>query len=178
MTGEISRCERHGYPLSFALLDIDHFKQVNDSRGHAAGDRVLTAMGSLLRSLLRLSDLSAGGGAKSSSWRSPSTDLAGAAPAAERLRAGDREHVGTSTTPASAFLSRRRSGSRSWHPGEPLESLVDRADRAMYASEAAGREPMGQREKCAARRFDLGDRRMTMPELRTGRVEWPWRTGA
>jgi diguanylate cyclase (GGDEF)-like protein len=138
MKSEIARCERHGYPLSFALLDIDHFKQVNDLRGHAGGDRVLSAMGTLLSSLLRRSDYAGRWGGEEFVVTYTSTDLAGARHAAERLRlavealvvndeAGERIPITVSV------------GLATWHAGESIESLVDRADRAMYASKTTGR---------------------------------------
>ncbi len=54
---ELARCLRENRPLSFAMLDIDHFKQVNDRYGHAAGDRVITNLSRLLRDRLRASDM-------------------------------------------------------------------------------------------------------------------------
>jgi two-component system cell cycle response regulator len=59
MTNEVARSTRHGYPLSVMMLDIDHFKQINDRRGHASGDRVLTRLGSLLLEHLRKGDIAA-----------------------------------------------------------------------------------------------------------------------
>jgi two-component system cell cycle response regulator len=72
MAAELSRCARHGYPLAVALLDVDHFKRVNDGHGHAAGDRVLAALGRMLALELRASDFAArwgGGGARGLRWR-------------------------------------------------------------------------------------------------------------
>jgi two-component system cell cycle response regulator len=138
MTGELSRCERHHYPLSLALLDIDHFKQVNDTRGHPVGDRVIAKVGELLRTHLRLSDLAARWGGEEFVVAYTSTDFGGARIAAERLRlaiegleiysdAGDRIAVTASV------------GLASLHVNEELTGLVDRADKAMYVSKSAGR---------------------------------------
>jgi two-component system, cell cycle response regulator len=138
MAGELARCERHHYPLSLSLLDIDHFKQINDSRGHPVGDRVIAEVGELLRTHLRLSDLAARWGGEEFVVAYTSTDFVGARIAAERLRqtvegleiygdAGDRISVTVSM------------GLASLHPNEALSSLVDRADRAMYVSKNAGR---------------------------------------
>ncbi len=138
MRGELTRCERHSYALSFALLDVDHFKQVNDKHGHAAGDRVLTAMGTLLVRQLRGSDMAARWGGEEFVIAFTSTDLAGAQNGAERLRQAIQELVivddGGTRIPVTASI-----GLAAWQSGEALESLVDRADRAMYASKTAGR---------------------------------------
>jgi diguanylate cyclase (GGDEF)-like protein len=138
MRGEIARCDRHGYPLTFALLDIDHFKKVNDLRGHAGGDRVLTAVGALLQSLLRRSDYAGRWGGEEFVITYTSTDVAGALQAAERLRKAVEDLVVNDEVgeriPVTVSV-----GLATWHAGESIESLVDRADRAMYASKTAGR---------------------------------------
>ncbi len=138
MKSEVARCERHGYALSFALLDIDHFKQVNDQRGHAGGDRVLAAMGTLLQSLLRRSDYAGRWGGEEFVVTYTSTDLEGAHVAAERLRMAVEALVVTDEVgePIPITIS---VGLAMWRPGESIERLVDRADRAMYASKTAGR---------------------------------------
>ncbi|MDP9149925.1 MAG: diguanylate cyclase, partial [Myxococcota bacterium] len=138
MESELGRCQRHEYPLCFALLDVDHFKLINDTHGHAAGDAVLASIGELLRELLRRSDMAARWGGEEFVVAYTSTDLAGAGVAAERLREALQARVvlddAGQPIPFTASL-----GIASWRPGEPLESLVDRADRAMYASKTGGR---------------------------------------
>jgi two-component system cell cycle response regulator len=138
MNGELARCARHGYPLSLALLDVDHFKQVNDKRGHATGDAVLASIGELLRHHPRRSDMASRWGGEEFVVAYTSTSLAGAHLATERLRRAIEERVildaAGDRVPVTASI-----GVASWHAGESLESLVDRADRAMYASKTAGR---------------------------------------
>jgi two-component system cell cycle response regulator len=138
MQGEISRCARHGYPLSFALLDIDHFKKINDVRGHAGGDRALAAIGGLFRTHLRRSDYAGRWGGEEFVVTYTSTDRAGARDAGERLRQAVEELVvndeGGERIPITVSI-----GLATLRPGETLERLVDRADRAMYASKTAGR---------------------------------------
>ena len=135
---ELSRCARHGYPLAFALFDVDHFKRVNDKYGHAAGDRVLSALGKLLGHHLRGPDLAARWGGEEFVVAFTSTDASGARTAAERLRAAIETVVVNDDAgeriPVTASI-----GVASWTPGEALESLVSRADHAMYASKTAGR---------------------------------------
>jgi diguanylate cyclase (GGDEF)-like protein len=138
MHSELARCIRHGYPLSFALLDIDHFKQVNDTRGHGVGDRVIASMGDLLRNQLRRSDLAARWGGEEFVVAYTSTDMAGARIAAERLREAVEAHViaddAGERVPVTASI-----GVATLNRGESFDSLVDRADRAMYASKTSGR---------------------------------------
>ena len=83
---EIARCRRHGMPLSLAILDLDHFKQINDSFGHPAGDRVLAEVGRRFRSLTRAGEHIARVGGEEFAWILPNTDGDGAYAAAERAR--------------------------------------------------------------------------------------------
>lgn len=150
LDAEIARSSRHGYPLSMVLLDVDHFKHINDQRGHAMGDRVLEALGKLLTSALRREDIAARWGGEEFVVAYTSTNRAHAAMAAERLRAAIEALVVTDANgeviPITASM-----GVATWSPGQTLESLVDDADRAMYASKLAGRNritvtepPMGR----------------------------------
>ena len=138
MDAEIARCARHGYALSLLLLDIDHFKQINDKRGHAAGDRVLAAMGDLLRQHMRRSDLAARWGGEEFVVICTSTDASGSSVAAERLRVAIETLVildeAGQPIPITASI-----GAATWRSGELIEAFVDRADRAMYVSKVSGR---------------------------------------
>jgi diguanylate cyclase (GGDEF)-like protein len=77
---------RHGLPLCALMLDIDHFKQINDSHGHAAGDRVLNAVATRLEANLRESDLCGRLGGEEFAVLLPGADLQEALPIAEKLR--------------------------------------------------------------------------------------------
>ena len=82
----ISEARRHGYPLSLIVLDLDHFKQVNDNYGHQAGDSVLIQVASVLRNSLREGDYTARFGGEEFVMILPHCDLKGARQRAEGLR--------------------------------------------------------------------------------------------
>ncbi len=136
---ELARSERRPRPLTLLLLDVDHFKMINDGRGHASGDRVLAALGKLLRKTqVRAGDLAARWGGEEFVVAYFDTPLEGAMTASERLRTAIAalqvvDDLGAPfTVTASIGLAELR-------PGERAEALVGRADRAMYASKAGGR---------------------------------------
>jgi two-component system cell cycle response regulator len=134
---EVARCQRYDLPLSLILLDIDHFKAINDGQGHAGGDQVLSSLGSLLTRQLRTPDLGARWGGEEFVIALPNTDGPGGQVLAERLRVAiERLAVVYEGTPIPISASL---GVAAFQPGETLESLVDRADRAMYAAKAGGR---------------------------------------
>lgn len=83
---EISRCHRHNTNAALLMLDIDHFKQVNDRFGHAAGDLVLSEFGKALKEFLRSYDLSGRMGGEEFAVLLPKTSMAHARLTAERLR--------------------------------------------------------------------------------------------
>ena len=134
---ELGRAQRYELPLSLVLLDVDHFKAINDGYGHAAGDQVLAAIGSLLRQALRGPDIAARWGGEEFVVALPSTDLAGALVLAERLRQSVESLPispdGKSVAVTASF------GVASYRPGESLEAAIDRADRAMYGAKVGGR---------------------------------------
>jgi len=134
---EINRSQRYELPLSLVLIDVDHFKAINDGHGHATGDQVLSSLGALLQRQLRLPDLPARWGGEEFVIALPNTDGAGAQVVAERLRCAVQvmaiPHAGTPIAVTASL------GVASFRPGESLESLVDRADRAMYMAKTNGR---------------------------------------
>ncbi len=138
MTTELARSGRYGYSICFVLFDVDHFKQVNDRFGHAAGDRVLVAVSAHLREALRSSDYAARWGGEEFVVVYTSTDLAGTLVATERLRRAIEALVIVDDSGAPIPVT-ASFGVAAWHPKEPFDSLVARADAAMYASKSAGR---------------------------------------
>jgi len=134
---EVLRARRHGRPLSAVMLDLDHFKRVNDAHGHATGDRVLVALADLLTALLRRTDLKARMGGDEFCLILPETGASSAHQLAERIRtgiqglpfdAGGRAFQVTGSLGVAAYLAE-----------ESLEALVGRADRALYAAKESGR---------------------------------------
>jgi diguanylate cyclase (GGDEF)-like protein len=136
------RCAAQGRPLSLALLDIDHFKQVNDQHGHAAGDAVLARLAGVLARACPRPALAARWGGEEFLVAWPGL----AAPAAaevlawvrRQLQAGppvDAPDAGTAlpSPTVSAGLAQHRDG-------EPLQALIERADAALYRAKAAGRD--------------------------------------
>lgn len=132
-----------GRPVAVLIGDLDHFKRINDTWGHAAGDAVLVEIAARLRANLRGADVLARLGGEEFLIVMPETDAAQAGPAAARIcRCVSGRPVvlegGARTVPVTMSI-----GVASTHPGsgrqETVEALIDRADRALYASKAAGR---------------------------------------
>jgi len=133
MVAEAGRGER---PLSALLLDLDHFKQINDTFGHGPGDEVLAAVGEALRSTIRESDFAGRYGGEEFLILLPDTDTAGALEAAEKLRAG----VATITVPTVDRAITTSIGVATL-PGDAHDTptLLRAADRALYSAKANGR---------------------------------------
>jgi len=131
---EMALARRRRSPVSLALLDIDHFKRVNDNHGHPAGDVVLAGCAATVRAELRISDILVRWGGEEFLVLLPATGLAGAVVLAEKLRRTVEnqhlEEVGNITVSV---------GVAEHLPGETLAAWTDRADRALYRAKAAGR---------------------------------------
>jgi diguanylate cyclase (GGDEF)-like protein len=135
---------RRDRPLSVLLLDLDHFKAINDTRGHAAGDAALRTVGGLLSSTARMSDLCVRWGGEEFLLLLPETDLAEARVFAERLRESVSDavvlHDGQRIElTASLGVAQRQ-------PAQSLDALIAAADAALYAAKEAGRN----RVECAS----------------------------
>ena len=124
-------------PMSTILLDLDHFKQINDTFGHERGDEVLAALGALMRSELRGSDFAGRSGGEEFIVMLPDTDRAGAMRVAEHLR----QALHSMNVPG---VSREITASFgvSTYPDDALdgETLMRLADRALYAAKQGGRD--------------------------------------
>ncbi len=138
----ISSARRHSTPLAILLLDVDHFKRVNDDHGHEAGDQALVEAVRRMRAVLRAEDLVGRQGGEEFVVVMPDVGLASAHAAAERLRrafAGDAMRICAGACDIEAFVT-VSIGVAALRPGDAFWSqLLRRADRAMYAAKAAGR---------------------------------------
>jgi diguanylate cyclase (GGDEF)-like protein len=130
--------QRQGSPLCVALLDIDHFKHINDRYGHDGGDAVLRAFGQLLAAAVRGSDSVGRYGGEEFLLVLPGTTLAEAQVLLERIRQGLAELPWDQLVHADLRVSCTM-GLGVYRPGEALEAVISRADAAMYAGKAAGR---------------------------------------
>jgi diguanylate cyclase (GGDEF)-like protein len=133
----MAESRRHGRPLSVLLMDMDHFKSVNDSLGHQAGDNLLRHLAERARLVLRGEDALARLGGDEFVALLPGTDAAGARVVAERLREAlgqvhMRFHGEEVPAPLSIGVAQLRPDD------ESLEALLKRADQAMYRAKRAG----------------------------------------
>lgn len=130
--------QRYGRPLAVVVCDLDHFKQVNDTYGHGAGDFVLRTFGERLAATLREADLAGRIGGEEFLMVLPETDLAGARPFAERLRKAIAEMPvplasGNLSVTCSLGIAERIVEDQ--NPGH----LLARADAALYRAKGGGR---------------------------------------
>jgi two-component system, cell cycle response regulator len=135
---EQSRSERHGYPMSLLLLDVDQFKAINDGHGHAMGDQVLAALGQLLAREVRKTDDVGRWGGEEFVIVLAGADEAGARVGAERIRRAV-ESMTLSDEKGQRVSVRVSIGVACLEVNDTAEILIDRADRAMYQAKAAGR---------------------------------------
>lgn len=131
---ELARSQRFGHPLGLLMMDIDHFKRINDRFGHLAGDQVLIGIARCLRRHVRKSDFVARYGGEEFVILLPETDAEGARRFAERLRAaiGVLE-FGEIPAPSVSI------GVAASREDDTPDRLLQRADAALYAAKRGGR---------------------------------------
>lgn len=135
---ELARAVRYGTPLSVLVGDIDHFKAVNDTYGHAIGDDALRHIAALWRNVLRDMDVSGRLGGEEFAALLPHTALADAKLVAERIRV-DIANGALAVEGADPLVLTISIGVATLDHGEGLASLLGRADSALYAAKRAGR---------------------------------------
>jgi len=145
LENELRRARRSQLPVSAILFDVDHFKSINDTYGHMAGDAVLVAVGNRMRAVLRGSDLKCRYGGDEFLIVLPDTPAAGAQRVADSLRRDLEMHT---VKWAQGSISISASfGVATSIPGEiEAMAMLARADSAMYAAKQAGRNRVGTSE--------------------------------
>jgi diguanylate cyclase (GGDEF)-like protein len=128
----------NGMPVALAIIDIDRFKLINDTYGHAAGDAVLSHFAAFVERNLRAGDVFGRLGGEEFGVLCPDTDAAQAVVLLERLR----ERLASAALPpwpgASSYTF--SVGVDQYRSGEPLAALMARSDAALYAAKASGRD--------------------------------------
>ena len=131
---EISMAGRYGHPVSLLMFDIDHFKVVNDTYGHVAGDRVLVALSDLTRRLIRATDYPCRWGGEEFMILMPNTTSTETMSVAEKLRQSIAQlHIPEVGTVTASF------GAATYRPNESIDDWINRADTALYEAKHGGR---------------------------------------
>jgi diguanylate cyclase (GGDEF)-like protein len=134
LKSEINRCRRYNTNLSLLVLDIDHFKKINDNHGHLAGDDILKSVVNLTQNSIRGTDYLARWGGEEFVVLLPETGLDRASALAERIKKNIEDHefekIGTVTV---SF------GVTQWKNNESEDALIKRADDALYRAKNLGR---------------------------------------
>ncbi|MCS6842124.1 MAG: diguanylate cyclase [Roseiflexus sp.] len=136
---ELQRSQRTLRPLAVLMFDVDHFKSVNDTYGHAVGDQALRSLAERCRSQLRVTDIIGRYGGEEFAVALPETDLESAQHIAERLRVAV-ENASFKTAQGSISLT-ISVGVAVYDPSDQttLDAVIDRADRALYIAKRSGR---------------------------------------
>ncbi|NTV94961.1 MAG: GGDEF domain-containing protein [Thiobacillus sp.] len=134
----MQRALRYGTPLALAMLDLDHFKQINDTYGHDAGDLVLVRLAETLHQLMREVDVVARMGGEEFAVLMPDTQAEVAVQVADRLRQAVAEMA--VETPAATLRCTASFGVSEFLPGDSrIQDVFVRADQALYRAKQAGR---------------------------------------
>ncbi len=135
---EIKRAQARKIPMSFLMLDVDHFKMINDQHGHLTGDVVLKEIGVIIKENIREIDIAGRYGGEEFCVVLPDTDLEGARAVAERIRKAAEARL---IKAYDAVLSITISVGVSTYPsdGELPEEIIDKADWSLYRAKSQGR---------------------------------------
>jgi diguanylate cyclase (GGDEF)-like protein len=135
---EVARVQRYGFPLSFVLIDLDHFKSINDDFGHAAGDEVLRVYSRNILSIFRHHDMVARYGGEEFAVLLPNTDSDGTVRALNKVRRRANEtrwQINGMVADVPTFSA----GVSLYKPGESAGAFIERADKALYRAKRLGR---------------------------------------
>lgn len=139
MEEEIGRVQRYHFPTSLALIDLDHFKDINDQYGHAVGDQVLQMYAKHVLSAFRRHDHIARFGGEEFVVLLPNTNTEGARKALLKIRMEVSSHCFQSDS-QSFPLPTFSAGIAVYHPDESITDFIERADQALYRAKKAGRD--------------------------------------
>lgn len=135
---ELARLKRHGGQASLLMLDLDHFKRVNDVHGHAAGDQVLKALADIFKAYLREQDVAGRLGGEEFACLLPQTGLGEALRVAERLRV-ELEAWSVVVGESKTLRVTASIGVAACLPADSAECVMARADEALYRAKGSGR---------------------------------------
>ena len=144
---EISRCTRYGGALSLAMIDIDHFKRINDQYGHAAGDKFLETIATVLVDQFRNVDWIGRLGGEEFAAVFPETDLDGATVACERFLGkiqSTEVHVGANHISATVSIGLTQLSA----PDTSASDFLKKADQFLYKAKAGGRNRIEADNSC------------------------------
>lgn len=159
----IALAHRNNFPLSCLSIDIDHFKTVNDTYGHASGDQVLCGVVGALKQNLRQSDLIGRLGGEEFAIMLPQTEEATAVEVAEKLRKAIKAlRFPGSNPPITVTTS---FGVASLGKGDDIDSLIARSDQALYSAKRSGRDRV-----CVAKLDAAPDKTNKRRVLRAGQI--------
>lgn len=130
---KLAQANRYGEDLSVVMIDIDHFKKINDQFGHHAGDEVLRRIGQICQKTVREIDVVGRLGGEELAVLMPRSDLNAAIVGAERLRKSIEGYAFSHGLVTASF------GVASYKPGENLDNMMRRADAALYDAKNSGR---------------------------------------
>ena len=139
LKSEIARAVRHGHPLSLMLVDVDHFKQWNDTYGHLEGDHLLERLGGIIRNCLRCGDTAYRLGGDEFVVLLPETELESARMVAERLRSMFAAHHQLKPSAKPTVLCTLSIGVACYESSEAFTEFVGRADFSAYQAKHQGR---------------------------------------
>lgn len=140
LPAEVERSKRFQHPLSLVFLDLDRFKQVNDTHGHLVGSALLMEVGEVLRTCIRGVDFAFRYGGDEFALLLIETDAVGAAAVGERVREAIRSHAFQQSRGLSLKLTASIGVATCPDVGDEVDALIRAADEAMYRVKAAGRD--------------------------------------
>ena len=141
VAAEFQRCRRIGHPSSLVMIDIDHFKSINDNHGHPAGDAVIRSVARILRSALRLQDVAGRYGGDEFGVVLPGTPIEGAEVLADRIRVRIESMV-IETEPGVRVTASLGVAAFKSTDADQMDWIA-RADRALYRAKDSGRNRTG-----------------------------------